>query len=202
MATEKLTINVDKKVMQDIATAFGVEDARKQEILEKVAVQALLEWHAWLSGERRYLSLTEQQIDRVASLYESLLPGERPSAPDISHRFSVPDGAAAYISRVLSERKFTHWRKQGLLELRELIQTKSKDAQERIQKREGDKLTSIRLTRIAVRELERCLDELARKDNSLTLPRRGATSGDQVELSIQWNTIDLLVKHPDLSSVA
>jgi hypothetical protein len=201
MATEKLTISVEKAVLQDIAAALGAEDAKKTAICENFALHAVLEWHAWLKGSRRYLSLTEQQIERVALLYEDLLPGERPSGPDISHRFNIPDGAAAYISRVLSGRKFTQWRQQGLVELKKAIQAKARDAAARVKANEGDKLTGLRLTKIAVRELERCLDESLKRNGALALPRRGATSGEQVELSVEWATIAALAEHPDLKKI-
>lgn len=199
MATKSLTIAIDETMLQRIADALGpLKAAEVMDVCQKVAKAALVEWYEWIAGSRRYLSLTEQQIDRIAFLYQEFLPAERPSAADISYRFNVPDGPAGYISRVLSDRKFTLWREQGLKELRKVIQGRVKDAKKRLADNEGDKKTTIRLTKAAVRELERSFAECLKTNDSLSLPQRGATSGDQVEMSLEWAAVAALSELEEL----
>jgi len=106
MATKNVTIAVENEVLQALAASVDAEKPNEvTTACEKIAQAALLEWYEWMTGSRRYLSLTEQQIERVAYLYRELLPKERPSATDISYRFKIPDGPASYLSRVLGDRK-------------------------------------------------------------------------------------------------
>jgi hypothetical protein len=79
MPTKNLKLEIDSSKAQRLARAFGVlEPARVDELCENLAGLAFLEWSNWLSGEQRFLSLTEQTIARVAQIYETVLDNQQP----------------------------------------------------------------------------------------------------------------------------
>ena len=76
-------------------------------------------WLSWLSGEKRYNSLTEQYTDWIEQIYKNLLPQtEAPSVDRLFNSFNVPYGQAQYIARVLTNRTLASWRAQAREELR------------------------------------------------------------------------------------
>ena len=202
MPDQPVSITIKGDAVQLLSEAFSnTEQIKQADLCKAIAQLAVDEWLNWLSGERRFLSLTEQHIERVSCMYERLLPGDRPTPSEISYRFKLPEGQAAYISRVLSDRKFTKWRALGLAELKRLLNSRASDAAQRLKDREGEKKVSLKMSKMAVRELERCYNDCLKSDGNLSpASPNGRSIGDRVEIELQWLTVAALLKHTDLKS--
>lgn len=145
--------------------AFGLE---RFETCEGLA-QALLPlavgaWLSWLSGEKRYNSLTEQYTDWIDKIYEHLLPQtEAPSVERLFNSFNVPYGQAQYITRVLTNRALASWRGQARKNLKDRLLERKCDVDDWIKEDRLTERVEVVLSKEAATELEIIVDNLLRE---------------------------------------
>lgn len=77
------------------------------EALERVAARLALEW---LSGDRRFESVSQQTEHWLAAFYEEIFTDEQPDATRIYERFGVSLPRATYLARLLRARRTGLWR--------------------------------------------------------------------------------------------
>jgi hypothetical protein len=197
MSTKSLTLEVDPAAAQELARAFGITDPAKVDNLCNTFAQlAFFEWSNWLSGDRRFLSLTEQTIERVAQIYQKILNTQQPKVSQLYNQLNLPHGQASYICRVLNERTLSVWRKQGLTELKKALLQKRKTASDYVAANEGEVAITIAITKIALLELQRCYEELRTKSPDLPPPKRRSSFGDSCEIDLPSVTIVRLLEDP------
>jgi len=95
----------DQKATFERAFAWQ-SDKTSDEVVQTLLQLAAEAWSSWLSGAKRYNTLTEQYTDWIEKMYEHLFPEETeaPSAQRLNSSFNVPYGKAQYIARVLNDR--------------------------------------------------------------------------------------------------
>jgi hypothetical protein len=167
-----LTIEVDEASLDKIAEAFNASGPKKAELLKKYAEVAVAQFTDWITGEKRYRSLTGQYIDWIETIYEELLTSEqdRPSAAQIFNSFNMPYGQASYISRVLNEKELTKWRKLGKQELKETLKELEPKARKYIAQRAPERPLTCTLSEAAEIELRRLSEQLRLSDDKFILP--------------------------------
>ena len=133
----------------------------------------------WISGNTRYRSLTEFNIETVQKLYEALLPDEAPSAQRLFNKFNFPPGQAAYVARVLSEKEQAKWRQVSLGELREAIKTAVESSKGVSKSQAGDEDVQLEISLGASRELQLVCNDIKRADKSaFEMPTYVGSLGD------------------------
>jgi hypothetical protein len=98
----------------------------------------------------------------------------------------------------LNERTLSVWRKKGLEELKKTLLQKRNDAADNVEKKEGEVMITIAISKIALLELQRCYEELRGKLPELPPPKRRSTFGDSSEIDLPSVTIVHLLEHPQL----
>jgi len=163
------------------------------ETLEKLA-QASLQlaaqaWLLWLSGEKRYNSLTDQYIDWIEKIYDRLLPlEEMPSVERLLNFFYLPYGQALYITRVLNNRDTPRLQAQALNELKKALRDRKGDMDKLGPALDKQKY-SIDMDKSAAIQLEIIAKNLWRESsNEVDLPRRSGTCSDLVTMAITLRT--------------
>jgi hypothetical protein len=188
----KITLTVKDDVGNAIAAAFD-RVADRDTACQLFAELSVRHFHEWITGARRYRSLTEQHTAWVEDLYATMLPPtEGPSVDRLYNSFNMPYGQAAYIARTLADKLLTKWRKQALLDLREDINIAWPTAEKHIKKNELDRVVIVRTSKLAARELQRLCDGIWRKDKSFVSPVPKGSLGEQRTLEIQANSLRML----------
>ena len=118
---------------------------------QQLAVEA---WLSWLSGEKRYNSLTEQYTDWIEKIYEHLLPEtEAPSVERLWDKFHVPYGQAQYIARVLNNRQMARWREHEREGLKTAMSKRKDEAYRWIEQGDEMEHVEMKLLKPAMKEL-------------------------------------------------
>lgn len=94
----ELRIEISEEMAASIAAAFP-ENADAPEALAQIALAELV---GWMTGDRRPAKLTDQNIARVAAIYEHLLLDDVPDVQTLVRRFNLPVGQARYIVQSLN----------------------------------------------------------------------------------------------------
>jgi hypothetical protein len=195
-----IAVSIPDETKSGLTRAFGPFKTKKEEqdaILRfaNLAVSALSDW---LTGNKRYRSLTEQYIDWVEQVYTDLLPQEEaPSTERIYNSLNMPYGQAAYISRVLASKTLVHWRTIAAKELRDALKDAEKNARQYVKDGDQGQGVNIQVSQVAVHELIRVCSTRRRSDRSYLMPQPGASSGDFRFVSIPACTIVDLIDKPN-----
>jgi hypothetical protein len=130
----KITLMLEDDVGDAIAAAFD-RVADRDAACQLFAELSVRHFHEWITGARRYRSLTEQHAAWIEDLYATMLPPtEGPSVDRLYNSFNMPYGQAAYIARTLADKLLAKWRKQALLDLRDDINIAWPTAEKHIKK--------------------------------------------------------------------
>lgn len=126
----EVTIEINDDQMKIIKRAFGLERFTTEKDLANAVLPLAVEaWLNWLSGEKRYNSLTEQYTDWIEKIYQHLLPeAEAPSFRRLFNSFNIPYGQAQYIARVLYNKDMQWWRAQAREVLKTRLLTRKNEA--------------------------------------------------------------------------
>jgi hypothetical protein len=95
----EIRLDIPQELMDQL-TQFTPGDT-----IPQLALAALQEWTAWLSGEFRPMSMSELETERIFVIYNSVLVDELPSVDNLGQRFGLPMGRARYILQSLAYRK-------------------------------------------------------------------------------------------------
>jgi hypothetical protein len=142
--------------------AFTLSDLKKEALAQALLPLAVNAWLDWLSGQKRYNSLTEQYTNWIYEMYEGLLPNETPSANQLYNCFNVPYGQAQYIARVLNNRDIPRLRAQALEELKAKLLEQKNEIYSRPPPQAKSK-ADIMLSKNATMQLDNIMGYLARK---------------------------------------
>jgi hypothetical protein len=177
--------------LESLESALGWPHSKRKE-LAQLAVGA---WLSWLSGEKRYNSLTEQYVDWFEQIYEHLLPEtEAPSTERLFNSFNVPYGQAQYIARVLNNRDTARWRDYAREELKAQLRGQKEEIDKCIAK--GDELAPIEivLSKTAARVLRTITNDLLRESRREEDMPHVSGSGDFVAVTMTAGTCKKVCK--------
>ena len=136
----------------------------REELAQAWLPLAVGAWLSWLSGEKRYNSLTEQYTDWIEKIYECVLPQtEAPSAEQLFNSFNVPYGQAQYIARVLNNRATARWREHALEELKARLREQKDEVYSWAVQDDAINVVKMMLSKPAKTELEIIIDDLCRQ---------------------------------------
>jgi len=190
------TVTYPEPAREALVRAFGPfsNNKEEQEALQRFAVLAVTALTDWVTGKKRYRTLTEQYIDWVEQVYVELLPqDEAPSTDRIYNSLNMPHGQASYIARVLAAKTLVHWRQLATAELRTALQAVEKDARGYIKEGDQSQAISLQVGQVALNELTRVCSERWRRDRSYMMPQTAGGTGDCRFVSVPSCTIvDLL----------
>jgi hypothetical protein len=159
----KITIDLSEDRIAFLVPALDWPPSKTPEELAQAWLPLAVEaWLSWLSGEKRYNSLTEQYTDWIEKIYKDLLPTEAPSTERLFNSFNVPYGQAQYIARVLNNRETARWREQALDELKAELGKRKDDVYSWAPDRAEDGVDMV-LSKLAVRGLDDTIDNLYRE---------------------------------------
>jgi hypothetical protein len=151
---------------------------------QQLAVEA---WLSWLSGEKRYNSLTEQYTDWIEKIYEHLLPEtEAPSVERLWDKFHVPYGQAQYIARVLNNRQMARWREHEREGLKTAMSKRKDEAYRWIEQGDEMEHVEMKLLKPAMKELYIIIEDLFREspEDVKEMPIRSGSLGNLVAIKI------------------
>jgi hypothetical protein len=186
----EIKLSIDDEQADAIAAAFD-RQADRGEACRLFASLALDHFYAWISGTRRYRSLTEQQAAWIEDIYERLLPPtEGPSVNRLYNSFNLSHGQAVYVSRVLADKALKQWRKQALKDLAADIEMIWPTANGHISKNEKNRV--VRTSKLSALELQRLSDEAWRADKSFISPAAKGGIGDQRVFEIAADSVRII----------
>jgi len=152
---------------------------------------AIEAWLGWLSGEKRYNSLTEQYTDWIEQIYTRLLPeSEAPSAERLYNSFNVPYGQAQYIARVLNNRALACWREHALEQLKAALRERKAEVYAWIEQEREMAVVELVLFLPAGTELEIIVENLFRESPGEVDIPRSTVSRDLVAVRITARTFE------------
>lgn len=189
----EITIRVPQEALDAISSILGSDHGptNGKDSCGRLAELAFEQFYGWLSGAKRYRTLTEQYIDWVESIYKELLPPqERPTIERLYGKFNIPHGQATYICRVLNDKALSHWRLRALQELKTALEDKSAKAKEMIGKGEKEKPLILRISSLASIELRNMTVAMFEGDRSVLVPKIESSYGDIRTVSIPAQTLE------------
>lgn len=174
----RITIELDDEDADRIAAAFDRQDDREAACTTFVGI-ATRHMQGWISGDRRYRSLTEQYAEWIEDFYRELLSADEvPDAARLYNSFNVPYGQASYIARILKNKALTQWRRKARQELRDKLAAVRDQAKRNTEKKDGDRMISLSMTSTAGLEMEQVFTAAYKHDGTLTPPViKGRTMG-------------------------
>ena len=175
---------------------YFLDDLEPHEKVNKFSNFAFEVTCDWILGEKRFRSLTEQQIAWIEKLYIDIIPPtEKPSYDRLYNEFHLSAGQAQYIARVLTDKKLTQWRKVALTELNIELESKKEDAELLIQNNEGNEPITITIDKLAATELKRITDALWKNNKELLLPSHRPGYGEIKNIDIPAQTLIIILNH-------
>jgi hypothetical protein len=161
----QITINLSDaqvKNIQDSLPESRFDDVQK--IAESLIPLTISSWIDWLSGAKRYNSLTEQYLDWIEEIYSNILSlDEAPSTDRLFSSFNIPYGQAQYIARVLNNKQLTLWRKKAVENLKSLFDKRKKEIFEWIQAGDGDRSADFLMDSVTFIEFKLLVEHIHRK---------------------------------------
>lgn len=176
-----VTIHVPQEIIEKIKFLLEPEfgDLDEDEIIEKFALIGFEQFYNWISGNKRYRTLTEQHIAWLENVYTRLISDDEvPSYSRLYNKFNIPYGRAGYMIRVLNERNLPYLRDKAREELLEALEEVRENAQEAIDENRLGQKFAIRITSLASRELRDITNVLYRRDRATILPKSSTSYGD------------------------
>ncbi|RPI80456.1 MAG: hypothetical protein EHM41_22710 [Chloroflexi bacterium] len=169
----EIRIEIPDEQVAVIRKAFRNGQLSDGEIQQKFAQLALNAWINWISGSKRYNSLTDQYMDWIEDCYTSLLSeNEAPSLDRLYNAFNIPYGQAQYIARVLNNKTMTRWRQKAICELKRVMAERLDDADKWVRTGREEANLEILVDHLAFLELKMTWERLFRdKREEFLLPR-------------------------------
>ena len=194
--TSSVSITLSNEQKAALSKAFGPFQNKKQEheAMQRFASLALAAFTDWITGAKRYRSLTEQYIDWIEEVYGTLLlDTEAPSVDRIYNSLNMPYGQAAYIARVLASKTLTHWRDVAQKDLLGALSNVAAAARKYITEGDSAQQINIEISQVAAHELLRVCSARRRLSRSYLMPRSTGAAGDFRFFSIPASTVVDLV---------
>src|SRR5262245_9306035 len=155
-------------------------------------------WIDWLSGRKRYRSVTEQSIDWLSSIYTQILPQEEPSESRLYTHFNLPYGQAQYLARVLRDQHQGVWRTKALTALRDSLKVRVDEARQWIKESRGEERMTFLISKGSRVELSSVLGTLAQRGTpGLSPVRPEGTMGSYSYVSVAAADVVPILKEID-----
>jgi hypothetical protein len=121
----QVTLNVrltqqDRRVLSELFP----HQPNLPEILGQIGQMAMREWLDWLSGRKRYGSISDEAVERIFEIFTQLVPEREPSIDVLTNVLGIPYGRARYICQVIGQRQFHLLNEQALGQLRQSLASK------------------------------------------------------------------------------
>lgn len=176
----KISVELSDTQAKILERAFRRGRFQKVESTAEQLVQlAANSWIDWLSGEKRYTSLTDQYADWVEQICVSLLPEEEaPSFDRLYNSFNIPPGQAQYIERVLSNKSFTRWRERAIKELKTAMKEKLDEVDQAMKANRLDTNFEIRISKLAYLVMKSTCERLFQAKPDEIIPPIYKSSGN------------------------
>lgn len=193
----QVTIQIPDQAVADIGFMMDASDEEAAAgACERFAALAFRLFYDWITGAKRYRSLTEQYIEWVANIYTELLPPEEsPNVFRLYNKFNIPHGQATYICRVLNERALAHWRERAVAELRIALEEKREKAQGFVDKAEPERMMVVKVSNLASLELRNITNTLFSVDHSILPPTVSSSYGEIRSVSVPAQTLLRVLTH-------
>jgi hypothetical protein len=170
-----------------------------RDAISALAQLALDEYVDWMLGRTRFRSLSELQIERIATIYDRITRTEVPSKTRLYNDFGLSHGQATYVARVLADRQLSTWRDTARSELIAQLEGKLGKAEENSENGRGEAELQLILSTLAIRELE-LVFESAFADNTLIAPwKRSSSVGNLHFIAVESATVIALARQLGLS---
>lgn len=199
--TVVIKLEVSEEKAEDILFMLEPEltEMDRDRLLSEFALLGFEHFYEWMSGQKRFRTLTEQYISWLEDVYTRLLPeDEIPSYARLYNRFNIPYGQAGYIIRVLNEKELPHLRLRAREELKAELEKCEKQATDLCARGDLDRAIPVRMTALASRELRNLTGKLyrksARENRSTLLPERETGYGDFKTVAVPAMTIGELLE--------
>lgn len=187
---KEIKLELDDNVFEALSEVFETTDDETKLTTEQfynLAGKLVLDW---ITGTKRHRSLTEQYIDWVESIYVNIMPdGAKPTSDVLYNNFNLSPGQAAYIARVLSEKKLSKWRALAKEELKTEITSKSVKAQKLVEKGDKEVKITISISKLAGIELKRLSNIIWENDKTFEIPKNHTGFGDIQNYDISAESI-------------
>lgn len=122
-ARAALSIDTSKETQQRIQKQF-----------DRLCIELVSEW---VTGERRFESVSQQAEYWLARLYEEFYLDEQPEATRLYARFRLPLPRAQYVTRLLLARRAAQWRVAARREVESTLARSESPARDAIKAKEG-----------------------------------------------------------------
>jgi len=156
-----------------------------EDSVNTLAQLAIASWVDWLSGEKRYTSLTQQYTDWIEAIYLHLLPEDEPPSIDrLYNSFNIPFGQAQYITRVLSNKTLTHWRQRAVERLKSAMEKKLDDVNEWVKRGDATLKAEIIIDKLSYLELKSICDRLFQQNPDEIIPPEYSLAGSLYSVRI------------------
>ncbi len=161
----QVTLDLSDEQVGAIQAAFSPSRfATPQETVEALLPLMVSAWLDWMSGAKRYSSLTEQYTDWLEQVYARLLPpGEAPSATRLYNSFNIPYGQAQYIARVLNNKALTQWRKWAVDNLKSMFLKRRDEIYAWIKANDGEQNAGFLMDNVTYVEFKLLFEQLYRQ---------------------------------------
>jgi hypothetical protein len=181
-----IQVTISKETDAIIKEVFeGLSQNEHDQDIKLFSELAIEIFSSWISGNKRFRSLTEQYIEWIEEIYTSILPVElQPKYDVLYNNFNMSPGQASYISRVLLEKKLVQWKKVAILELKKFLNSQYKKAKELVSKGETEVTFDITLSVLASNELKRISDTIRSSNDEFELPIAKGGYGSYKNFSI------------------
>jgi len=169
----QVTIDLSAEQAEKLRRAFPGEHISEEETAVRLVELATAAWVDWLSGEKRYTSMTQQYADWVEAIYVELLPGdERPSTERLYNYFNMPYGQAQYVARVLNNKSLAVWRRQAHDQLKEMMAKRLAEVEHWLADGGSDPHTTVELVmdKLAYLELKAACERIFQQDPDGFIP--------------------------------
>ena len=104
--------DIDRTVIKRLIGSPQLDnnDALVIEAEEKIKELAFREWIDWITGQYRPISVSQNNIDRIAKIYGVVI-GNIPNVNELVEIFNLPIGRARYIVSILNYETFPDFRR-------------------------------------------------------------------------------------------
>jgi hypothetical protein len=189
---------ISRGLLGGTATQNGMDSAAARDAVSTFVQLAFDEYRDWILGRTRYRSLSELQIERVAAIFNRIMPTEIPSTTRLYNDFGLSHGQATYVARVLADRQLSAWRQIARDELVAQIKGKVAKAKQNQEDGRGEAELQLTLSTLAIRELELVFEAAFTHDTLIAPWKRSNSVGNVHFIATESTTLIALARELDL----
>lgn len=203
MGKKEVPAELAENQVADLQRAFESLSAVKPAQLTDEQLRIILQlavdsWVGIVTGRTRHRSLTEQQLDWLGTIYNTVLAGEEPSERRLFDRLGFPYGQAQYLTRVLREQERGAWRRQAMAQLRTALAARLADAKKMVKENRAGDWLRFTISKSSKVELDQLLGNLSeREGKGDTFAKKIGTNAKTIVIELAASSIEPLVQEID-----